>query len=374
LKTALVGCGYVADLYVQTLALHPELKLTGVYDRNPIRLKQFTEYYQLPVFDSLQQLLDSDTQLVLNLTNPSSHHEVTLACLEAGKHVYSEKPMAMNFGDAKRLVDLATSKNLLIASAPCNFLGESAQTLWKAVRDRVLGDIYAVYAEMDDGLVHRMPYQKWSSASGAPWPANDEFEVGCTLEHAGYVLSWLCGMFGPAKHVTAFGSVAIKDKITDEPLASLSPDLTVACICFESGVVARLTCSIVGEHDHSIRMFCEGGILGTDDSWNYRSPVWIRRYITIRRRMMLRPFRKKLPLLGRSNALVKYGGSSMMDFCRGPAEMVQSLAEQRPCRLSADFSLHVNELSLAISNATQFGVLQKLETDFEPLEPMPWAK
>lgn len=374
MKIALVGCGYVADLYVQTLVLHPELNLRGVYDRNHTRLKQFEQHYQISSYNSFQQLLDSDAELILNLTNPSSHYEVTLACLEAGKHVYSEKPLAMDFGEAKRLVDLAKSKNLLIASAPCSFLGQSAQTLWKAVRERVLGDIYAVYAEMDDGLVHRMPYQKWRSASGAPWPAIDEFEVGCTLEHAGYVLSWLCGMFGPAKNVTAFGSVSIKDKGIDQPLTRMSPDLTVACIAFECGLVARLTCSIVGEHDHRIRLFCEDGILGTDDSWDYRSPVWVRRYIAIRRKLMLSPFRKRLPLKGRSNKLVKYGGSSMMDFCRGPAEMAQSLAEQRPCRLSADFSLHINEVSLAISNATSSGIRHELVTRFDPMEPMPWAR
>lgn len=373
MKLLIVGCGYVADLYAQTLGIHPELELEGVYDRDIDRLDQFAGYYKFRKFESLSSALASDAKLVINLTNPRSHYEVSRACLEAGKHVYSEKPLAMDFTDAKQLVRLAKSKNLLISSAPCSLLGESAQTMWKAVREKTLGDVYAIYAEMDDGLVHRMPYQKWRSASGAPWPAKDEFEVGCTLEHAGYVLTWLCGIFGPATHLTAFGSTTITDKQPSIPLEYTSPDLTIACLKFACGAVARLTCSIVGQHDHRIRIFCEQGILGTNDSWDYRSKVWTQQYISIRRKTFLNPWKTKLPLLGKSNPMVKYGGSSFMDFCRGPAEMAQSVLENRPCRLSTDFSLHVNELTLAISRSTNNGLCQTIETSFDPILPMPWA-
>ncbi|XZE44547.1 Gfo/Idh/MocA family protein [Pirellulaceae bacterium SH467] len=372
MKIAIVGCGYVADLYLSTLSLHPELELIGVFDRSQTRLSQFCAYHGVASFESFGQLLRSDAQLVVNLTNPDSHFEITKACLEANKHVYSEKPLAMQWPAALELAELATTSGLILASAPCSVLGEAAQTLWKAVRQRLLGDCYLVYAEMDDGLVHRMPYDRWKSKSGAPWPAEDEFGVGCTLEHAGYVLSWLCAVFGPALSVTAFGSERIPNKISTKSLKS-APDLTVATIRFQSGMVARLTCSIVAEHDHQLRIFCEKGVIGVDDTWDYRSRVWVRKYYSIRRKMFLSPWRSRVKLVGAENRLVRYGGSSYMDFCRGPAEVANAITNNRKCRLSTEFSLHVNELSLKIAGATEVGTTAVLETTFEPISPMDWA-
>lgn len=373
MKIAIIGCGYPADYYLQTLPLHPELELVGVYDKNAERQRQFVECYKIRGLNSLDEVLNSTAEIVLNITNPDSHYAVSKACLEAGKHVYSEKPLAMSFHQAKELFDISKSKGLLLVSAPCSVLGESAQTMWKALRDKVIGNVYAVYAEMDDGLVSHMPHRRWRSRSGAPWPSKDEFEVGCTLEHAGYVLPWLCAMFGPATDVTAFGCTTIADKKTDEPLNQISSDLTVACVRFSSGVVARLTCSIVAQHNHQIRVFGETGILGTNESKHFRSPVWVKRIFSIRRRMIVSPWKKKLPLAGKSNPKPRHEGSACMDFCRGPAEMANSLVEKRACRLSPQFSLHVNELALSIHEAGIEGISRKLTTTFEPIDPMPWA-
>lgn len=169
MNIAIVGSGFVADYYLATLPAYPELKLIGITDRDPERAKTFTAFHGVQRFDSLADVLnDSRVQLVLNLTNPRSHYEVTRACLEAGKHVYSEKPLAMQIDEAKALVELAEVKGLQVSSAPCSLLGETAQTLWKALRERQVGTVRLVYAEMDDGMVHQMPYRKWESASGAP--------------------------------------------------------------------------------------------------------------------------------------------------------------------------------------------------------------
>ena len=208
MNIAIVGCGFVADYYLVTLAGYPELTLIGVTDRDPDRAERFSRFHHLHRFASLEELLGDDrVELVLNLTNPSSHFAVSRSCLEAGKHVYSEKPFAMRLDEAKALVELAEAKGLRMSSAPCSLLGETAQTVWKALRERKVGTPRLVYAEMDDGMVYRMPYRKWASLSGIPWPAKDEFEVGCTFEHAGYYLSWFPAFFGPAKSVTAFSPV-----------------------------------------------------------------------------------------------------------------------------------------------------------------------
>jgi len=374
-RIAIVGCGFVADYYLKTLSNYPELDLVGVMDRDQSRALKFSTYHTVPAYKSLEELLnDNRVEIVVNLTNPRSHYQVSKACLEAGKHVYSEKPLAMKLEEAEELVALAEQRGLYITSAPCSLLGETAQTLWKALRENVVGQVRLVYAEMDDGLVHRMAYKKWLSESGLPWPYKDEFEVGCTLEHAGYYVTWLAAFFGPAESVTAFSTCLVPDKQTDVELnPSATPDFSVACIKFASGVVARLTCGIVAPHDHSLRIIGDEGILCTDDCWYYQSPVYIKRMLTIRRKTFISPWKKKYPLVRKPGSQAQTKGSQSMDFCRGVSEMATAIAERRPCRLSTRYSLHINEIVLAIQNSLETGCSYKVTSSFEALQPMPCA-
>ena len=140
MKVAFVGCGWVADLYLSTLKSHPRLELAGVYDSDPVRADAFARHHRVRKFDSYEQLLgDASIGLVANLTNPRSHYAVSRQALEAGKHVYSEKPLATDLAQATELVALADEKGLLLAGAPATLLGEAAQTAWKALRDGRVG-------------------------------------------------------------------------------------------------------------------------------------------------------------------------------------------------------------------------------------------
>ncbi len=375
MNIAIVGCGFVADYYLKTLPLHPELKLIGVMDKNLARAQKLADVYSIKkVYETFDELLkDSSIDIVLNLTNPRNHYEVSKACLECYKHVYSEKPLATTIPEAKELVELAKSRGLHISSAPCNVLSESAQTLWKALRDNVAGKVRLVYAEMDDGLVHKMPYTLWLSESGIPWPYKDEFEVGCTLEHAGYYVTWLTTFFGPATTVTAFSSCLVPDKETDVSLdPNDTPDFSVACIKFESGVVARLTCGIIAPHDHEFKVIGDKGVLSTHDCWFYESPVKFQKMMKIRRKVFMSPFKQTIPMVKKPPKF-KSKGANHMDFARGVAELAAAIRVQRPGRLSADFSLHNNELVLAIQNSLDSEGVYKMTTTFDEVQPMPWA-
>src|SRR5690606_27720402 len=151
----------------------------------------------LPAAASLDALLASGATLVLNLTNPHEHFAVSHAALSAGKHVYSEKPLATNLMQARELHALARERGLHLASAPCNMLSQTAQTARQALEDGTIGTPRLIYAELDDDFISQAPTEKWMSESGSPWPLRDELKVGCTLEHAGYYLTWLMDMFGP---------------------------------------------------------------------------------------------------------------------------------------------------------------------------------
>ena len=377
MRVAIVGCGFVADQYMQSLPRHADLELVGVADRIQAHAERFSAHYRVPTYRSLDSLLaDSRIEMVLNLTNPSSHFEVSRACLLSGKHVYSEKPLAMTVDDANALVNLAEQRGLKLAGAPSRLLGETAQTMWKALRDGAIGKPLVAYAEMDDGLVHRMNYKGWIGPSGAMWPYKDEFETGCTLEHAGYAVTWLTAFFGPAESVTTFASVQIPDKETDDPIEVLAPDFSVASIKYRSGVVARLTCSIIVPENHSIRIFGNEGMLHIKDCWKNRETVYLNRRRKFLGRSIALPWPSKVPLLGSPELAQRSRGLKKVDFCLGPLEIVGSLRENRECRLSARFCLHINELVLAIHNALAGGsaIHVKMGTTFSPIDPMPWAR
>lgn len=127
ITTVIVGCGNVAAFYCNAIRRHPILEFAGVTDRDPERSALYASYYSTRKYDTLEDVLnDGKVEMIINLTNPRSHFIVSKAALEAGKHVYSEKPLAMSFHEAQELVRLAEKKGLVIASAPSRILAETA--------------------------------------------------------------------------------------------------------------------------------------------------------------------------------------------------------------------------------------------------------
>lgn len=369
-KVVIVGTGFVADLYMRSLKTFPEIAVAGAFDIDGARLKAFCDYWSVPAAGSLKALLDEDA-LVLNLTNPHAHFEVSKAALDAGRHVYSEKPLATSMNDAHALAALAEDKGLMLASAPCSWLSESAQTVWKAISMNEIGTPRLIYAELDDDFIPQAPYEKWMSESGAPWPAKDEFEVGCTLEHAGYYLTWLMAVFGPVDKVVAASANLIPDKLPDR--APTAPDFSVAVLYFKSGVVARLTCSIIAPHDHSLRIIGDDGVLEVEECWSNSAPVLIRKRHVLRRKLINSPLAKRVKIAGETHPKVGRWGAAAMNFALGPAEMLAALNAQRPPQITTDFALHLNEVTLAIQGAGEDAGAQKMTTSFKPVAPTSWA-
>ena len=389
MNLAVIGCGYVAEFYGKTLGNYPELKLIGACDRNERNLRAFCDRWSARAYDTLDQLLaDSSVELVLNLTNPRSHYEVTKRCIEAGKHVYSEKPLAMDAASARELVGLAKQQNVYLASAPCSLLGETAQTVWKALREGTIGRIRLVYANFDDGMIapKLSPWQ-WQNESGVPWPAKDEFEVGCTYEHAGYILTWLAAFFGPAIQVTSFASCLIRDK--GVAVDSMAPDFTVGCIEYSAGVVARVTCGLVAPQDKSLTIIGDDGILSVANVRNDICPVYVRsipasrfragieRRVNRLKRFWGGPGWEKewhiwsrLPL-ARKPPPYFVGDDKPVDFCRGPAEMADAIRENRPCRLSSELGWQVTELIERLQYPERFRDRQAPVSTFAPIQPLP---
>ncbi|WP_185985176.1 Gfo/Idh/MocA family protein [Aureimonas mangrovi] len=384
MRIAIVGCGFVADYYMTTLVNHPALTLVGAHDRDPTALARFTAFHQVPGFDSLDALLaDSGAELVLNLTNPDSHYAVSRAILERDLHVYSEKPLAMDLAQAEELVSLATEKRLHLVAAPASVLGEAAQTLGAALASGSIGDVKLVYAEMEDGQVFRHDHRHWRSTSGAPWPAEDEFGVGCTLEHAGYYLTWACLFFGPVVQMTAASARLFDEKGTAQTPDELAEDFSVAVLTFASGPVMRLTCGLAAPRDRSLHIVGTEGVLSLTDGWDAQSAIyqrdtdggWASRLPIlpkiVRRLERGRPLRhwfgRRVPVPA-SKAIVP-ASSSRMDFMRGPAVMAAAISAGRAPPMDTDFALHVTELALVAQNAGRYTMPYRPRSSFKWMRP-----
>ena len=361
MRIGIVGCGFVADNYIATLAGHPGIELVGATDRDPVRLATFTRFHGLRSYESVAALLADDRiQMVVNLTNPSSHFEVSLAALNAGRHVYSEKPLAMTMTDAQTLVETAQAHGLGLAAAPCNHLGEAVQVLLREVRSGRLGRIVLAQAEMDDGMIPMLNYPAWRSRSGAPWPARDEFEVGCVMEHAGYQIGPLVTLFGPVRRVSAFSACLMPEKGQDVGVTIITPDFSIGVLEFDEGIVARISHSILAPANRALRVVGQHGAATLTDVWEYHAPVRVtstgKGFLQRAMRVVEKRLSRFIPglLIGHAarpepaRRAAKTAGGHRMDFARGIAQLAAQIEHGVPVLSGPEFALHVLEVTLAL--------------------------
>ena len=406
MRIGVIGCGYVFDHYMATWARHPKLELAGVADRDAGRADTVARTYGVRHYATNEEMLaDPSIGIVANFTSIESHFEVTRAALLADKHVYSEKPLTTDLDEARALFDLAAERGLVLSCAPSNVFSDTTQTMWKAVRDGAVGDVRIVYAEFDDNPIYLMSPETWKSRSGAPWPYIHEYEQGCTFEHAGYHLVWMCAIFGPVETVTAFSDVTIPDK-TDAPLDPPdTPDFSVACLKFRSGIVARLTCSIGAPrsphaHHRQRRHAARGHLPALPQSGAPRAvrqtrpqraqgglgahehpaaTALRRRRATAAAPAQRAPGRGRAAHIDRGTMVVATRPSEPFETARtGPAGQERGpggdggrIPVRHPCFPPPDFILHVTELTLNIQRAGTESRTHRMETYFPPLSPRP---
>lgn len=405
MNIAIVGCGFVFDIYMRTILAHPEINVKGVYDLNEERTRCVHQYYGFSVYNTYDELLaDSNVDTVVNLTSIGSHFEVSKRALEAGKHVYSEKPLTKRLEESAELFELARQHRVRLYAAPCNIFSDTVRTIFKLVRDGAIGKPVLIYAELDDSPIHLMGFEGVKSPTGAPWPLEEELKEGCTYEHLGYHLVWICGLLGPATSVTAFSSELTENKTASLPSKVGTPDYSVACLNFVNGATARITCSFVAPRDHRLRVIGREGEVVSDSYRHYRSPVYLERYSKLS--LNARKFRtlRAHPILGRlfgigghkvelvrnwKSVAVEKGQQTRLSFRRkviewvrrreiyaqdkfaGIAEMAEDLRRGRPQYLTPDFIMHISELTLLVHGAGPEGLAVRPHTTFEPLGPIP---
>lgn len=369
LNIAIVGCGNIAKAYGKSLQPYPQLKLVGATDHFLHLAEDYVATFGGKVYPTVDDLLaDEEVDLVINLTIHKAHVEVITKCLNAGKDVFSEKPIALTSEEAWQLVALAKEKGRRFGCAPITILGEGQQTAWKAIRDGLLGTVRVAYAEVNWGRI-----ESWHPAPG-PF-----YEVGPLFDVAVYPLTILTTIFGPARSVTAFGKVLYPDRVTKEgvPFHITTPDFSIAAIEFASGAVARLTTNFyVGFHSkqtRGIEFHGDNGSLYLSDWHNFDGKVEYAGFSgtwpdanTAYKQL---PWVKE-PYTGD----VKADPHAGVEWCRGVLDMSEAMQENRPQRITGAQAAHVVDIVLAIQKAAAEGQRVQISSEFPQPAPMEWAK
>ena len=198
------GCGNISGAYGETMSAYPSVRIAGATDVDRSLSAAFVDRFGGVDYPSLDDVLgDPDVDAIVNLTFPAVHAEVTTAALNAGKHVHSEKPLAGNYAAARSLVDLAADRGLRLSCSPITFIGEAQQTMWRLVESGAIGHVRVAYAEVN--------WNRIESWHPRPEPF---YRIGPFADVGVYPLTILTAMFGPARRVTAFGTVVYPDRTT----------------------------------------------------------------------------------------------------------------------------------------------------------------
>jgi len=239
-NAVMIGVGCISGIYLKNLTqLFRDVKLIGVCDLVRERAEKAQAEYGIPrLYETMYDAFnDPEVDLVLNLTRPYEHYEVTKAALEAGKHVYSEKPLAADLEEGIELVKLAESRGLLLGGAPDTFMGAGIQTARRLIDDGVIGDVIGAAAFM----VGHGP-ENWH-------PDPDFFYQrggGPMFDMGPYYLTALVNLCGGIHSVMAAGRKSFEKRlITSEPFCGTEVNVNVdtyvaGTLQFDSGAIGTL--------------------------------------------------------------------------------------------------------------------------------------
>ncbi len=357
-RVGVIGCGNIArGAYLPNLKNFPHLSLAACADLNVEAARACVRDLGVPRALSVESLIaDPDVDVVLNLTVPQAHVDIDLACLEAGKHVFSEKPFALTRDDARRITREAVARNRRVGCAPDTVLGAGVQTCRRLVDAGEVGRPVAFTASMICG-----GHESWH-----PSPEFYYLKGGGPLFDMGpYYLHALVTLLGPVARVCAATRITFPRRtITSQPKAGKLlpvevPTHVTAVLEFASGPIGTFTMSfdVRGGHNQPlIEIYGEDGSLSVPDPNGFGGPVKLRRAGNTDWR--------EIPL-----QLPEHPGGRGL----GLADMAAALHTGRLHRANDAIALHCTDIMESIHESAEQGHRLDLSTTCERPEPMPVA-
>lgn len=357
MKIGIVGCGNISGIYLKNLTeLFHNAEIYACSDLDEEKVKTAAEKYGIAHVMTFDEMLEcKEIELILNLTTPAGHYPLTKRALLAGKHVYSEKPLALKYADGKELCALAEAKGLYLGCAPDTFLGAGIQTSKKLIEDGAIGRPVAGSAFM-------------MCRGHESWHPSPEFYYdiggGPMLDMGPYYITALVRLLGRAESVMAYGGRAFEERtITSEPKKGTKIPVKVdthnaGVICFANGALVTLVTSFdVSKHSMpKIELYGTEGSLSVPDPNTFGGPV-------------------KLSTLEKKDFVEQKLISPYFENSRGLglSETVLACAEGRINNASGRLALHVLEIMEAFTRSSETGCRIELESTPSESVPMDWS-
>ncbi len=350
-KVGIIGCGMISDTYFNAAKTFNILDVVACADNQPANAKAKAELYKVPNMTVDELLVKPEIEIVINLTPPKAHLEVTLQILNAGKNVYSEKPFGINSDEAARVITLANEKGLLVGSAPDTFLGGGQQTARKLIDDGWIGKPIAGTAM----VMGRGP-EKWPHA-----PFFYDIGAGPMLDLGPYYITALVNLLGPVKSVTAVTCKGSETRVGGPDTVPHVYPINVTthqtgAVEFHNGAVITVISSFeVYMHSHSpIEIYGSEGSLKVPDPNSFSGPVHV--------------FRNGYADWTPAPLSHIYTENSRSI---GAADMAYAMQTGRAHRANGELANHVLEVMLSFDESSRLGKKLEMTTTCQRPNPLP---
>lgn len=384
MKVAMIGVGAISGIYLKNLTLtFKEVELIGVCDLIAERAQKAVDYIKEEVEKGAKAVIpkiykdmneafdDPEVDVILNLTRPYEHYEVTKQALLKGKHVFSEKPLAADMDEACELVEIAKSKNLYMGGAPDTFMGAGIQTCRKLIDDGVIGDIVGANCAM-------------ICRGHETWHPDPEFYYkrggGPMMDMGPYYVTALVHLLGEAKGVIGMTKKSFPQRIiTSEPHYGEVVDVDIDTylsgnILFSSGAIASIftTFDVYYTNQARFEIYGTKGTLVVPDPNTFAGPILLYRPEDYVRGPAVDPALRKIDF----NPYNNYKEIPLMFDYRensralGLADMCKAIETGRNWRANYQQQHHVLEILTSFSKSCEKGEYIALNTDYYRTLPM----
>lgn len=357
----IMGAGNISAAYLRLAPLFKNLEVRAIADILPEAARKRAAEYNVAAQTPDELLKNSEIDVIVNLTIPSTHFSVSKEILSAGKHAYSEKPFVLSVEEGIQLKALAAERKLKVGSAPDTFLGGAHQQARSIIDSGKVGKIAS-------GTMHVL------SRGMEHWHPNPDFFFqpggGPILDLGPYYITDLISLVGPIKRVTAFtGSARAEREVTTEgsPFKGTfikvgTPTTIHAILEFHSGAIITLGASwdVSSHGHHNIELY------GTEGSVYVPDPNFFNGDVTITNRAGDKekvtpwdhPFGKANQDLDKPNPRANYRNAGLSD-------MMDSIETGRKARCDLDVALHAVDVMTSILRAGETGQVITLQTTCE---------
>ena len=363
-KVGLIGCGHIAETYFRAEKYFNNIKIIKCADINLKAARKCSKEYGIKFLTVNEILKDQEVEIILNLTIPKAHYEISKKALLNGKHVYSEKPLAINLKDGKELLKISRRKKLYLGNAPDTFLGGGIQKSKELVEKNIIGKIKlgnAVFAFPGIQSYHPNP---------EPWFA--KLEGGPVIDMGPYYITALVNLLGPAKKVSGriingskYRTIGIGPK-KGRKFKVNCPTTYLSTITFKNNTVIRLTLSfdVIAHQRNHIELYGEKGSMIVPDPNMFGGSVFTckklgdnwKEFKTTKMHLGKINIRTQSSRANEAPTNANYRGA-------GLSEMAYSIEKKRKHLCNGEISLHVLDIITSIMKASKSGVNQSINTE-----------